>query len=496
MNPEDAQTLVAGPPEHPELVDNVDQLADAFLVAPGESIGRYVVRDQLGEGGMGVVYVADDPNLGRQVAIKLLRPVEGSDAPEHQRRLLREAQAMARLSHPNLVAVHDVGAHEGRIWVAMEYLRGCTLDEWLDREQRTIPQVARVFLEAGRGLLAAHEAGLVHRDFKPTNVIVRDDGRVQVLDFGLVRAEGEADEGGNGSQVVDDTLAADLTRTGGIMGTPAYMAPEQHLALPTDARADQFSFCVALYESLYGQRPFQGDDASAIMKAVVDGVRRAPPEMDGLPDVLRGALAKGLAKQANRRHDSMAPLLDALREVAGDSTPAAQPRASGPSRSTRRAALLGLGTAGVLAVGVWAVAKLGVPSDQAKLAPANAAEMATGETGGTESGGTETEDVEEPAQAGNPDDSGLPSVHDGHEEGTAQPDVGEDGPEIDPGLPAPDPDDPDELPGVIEPDDPQREIGETGETGALGETAGGDALQAPLVEGASEPTGAPAEPAD
>ncbi|MCA9694629.1 MAG: serine/threonine protein kinase, partial [Myxococcales bacterium] len=220
---------------------------------------------------MGVVYRAHDPQLDREVAVKLLRPdgPQGEDVSRARSRLYREARAMARLAHPNVIHVYDFGAHEGQVFVAMELVDGVNLARWLERQPRS-PRDPRailsVFLAAGEGLVAAHDAGLVHRDFKPENVLVGDDGRVRVLDFGLARAPGgEVGEGGrarssdaparDASPAVDDgeTLAsgsltpeASLTRTGALVGTPRYMAREQILGRPADARTDQFSFCVAL----------------------------------------------------------------------------------------------------------------------------------------------------------------------------------------------------------------------------------------------------------
>ena len=284
----------------------------------GDFIGRYRMRERIGEGGMGVVVAAEDPELGRVVAIKLLRPVEGSEAEIHQRRLLREAQALARVSHRNLVTVYDVGTHEGRVWIAMEYVLGDTLDVWLRRQRRTWREIVDVFLEAGRGLAAVHAAGLVHRDFKPGNVLVGSEGTVQVLDFGLAARAGEAlvDDASDKRATPDlDALAATLTTTGGIMGTPAYMAPEQFLRLGADARADQFSFCVALYEALYGQRPWKGRDLGELMVAVVGGLTERPPAVAGMPDEIRTLLARGLRSSPEERYRDMNALLEVLEGV-------------------------------------------------------------------------------------------------------------------------------------------------------------------------------------
>ena len=251
----------------------------------GHVLGRYVILERLGAGGMGVVYAAFDPGLDRKVALKLLgRPDE---APEGSSlgpgaRLLREAKALARLAHPNVVAVHDAGQVDGRVFVAMEFVPGVTLRHYLSQRTLHWREILALFVAAGRGLQAAHAAGLVHRDFKPENVLVGDDGRVRVLDFGLARAS-ESEESGVLEQVLKasrdtppvreratDASGTDfamnsmvsvdsrLTRVGALIGTPAYMAPEQYMGLPTSASSDQFSFNYTL--TFKGGRgdPFQG----------------------------------------------------------------------------------------------------------------------------------------------------------------------------------------------------------------------------------------------
>ena len=290
----------------------------AVMPEPGSLIGRYRIRETIGEGGMGVVYAADDSDLGRVVAIKLLRGVQGSEAEVHQRRLLREAQALARVSHRNLVTVFDVGTHDGRVWVAMEYVVGQTLEDWLAAARRTWAEIVEVFVEAGRGLAAVHAAGLIHRDFKPGNVIVGQDGTVQVLDFGLAAQAGERllpEARQEWAKPALDALAATLTETGGIMGTPAYMAPEQFTLIGVDARSDQFSYCVALFEALYGHRPFKGRDLSELMLSVSEGLLRDPEPIPGMPDVVREVIARGLRPRPEQRYADMPALLRELEAV-------------------------------------------------------------------------------------------------------------------------------------------------------------------------------------
>ena len=285
-------------------------------------IGRFTVLDRLGEGGMGVVYTAYDDQLDRKVAVKVLRG-EATRHDQHGRtRLLREAQAMARLSHPNIVTVYEVEPLDHEIFIAMEFVRGHSLDAWLKSEARSWRSVLHTFILAGRGLEAAHRAGIVHRDFKPHNVLVGDDGAVKVLDFGLARALEHA-----GSEELSATpesgaynqqgapkgslLDTPLTRTGAIMGTPAYMAPEQHEGRIANAQSDQFSFCVSLHEGLYGIHPFDCSSLGTLIAGVTTG-RLQEPGPNSVPGWLRRVLVRGLAVDANKRWPSMTALLAEL----------------------------------------------------------------------------------------------------------------------------------------------------------------------------------------
>ena len=295
-------------------------------IGHGQRVGRYVVLGALGAGGMGVVYAAYDPQLDRKVALKLLHSgalaprTEGTESLDGHARLLREAQAMARLRHPNVVAVHDVGQVGDRVFIAMEFVEGSTLKSWLRAQPRTRKEVLAVFIQAGRGLQAAHDAGLVHRDFKPENVLVSATGQAQVLDFGLAKSTEEAGEPGRapaGEAALDrslNSLSSELTQQGAVLGTPAYMSPEQHLGLPTDARTDQFSFCVALYEALYGMPPFPADSLASLAMAVVGGkVAEAPRESHArVPAWLRKILLRGLLVDPLQRYPTIADLLDEL----------------------------------------------------------------------------------------------------------------------------------------------------------------------------------------
>ncbi|QRN93861.1 tetratricopeptide repeat protein [Archangium violaceum] len=304
------RALAAGASSLPEPLSPGEPGAE---LAPGATLSRYVVLERIGQGSMGVVYAARDPELERRVAIKVLRP-EGRQVEELRRRLLREAQALARLSDPHVVAVHDVGTCGDGIFVAMDLVEGTTLAEWL-RQPRSWREVLHVFVEAGRGLVAAHRAGLVHRDFKPANVLVGRDGRVRVTDFGLAcsvdqsEASGEAASSRESLPVEEE---AELTRTGALLGTPAYMAPEQLQGHKADALSDQFSFCVALYEALHGERPFQGTSLEELGRAARDGQVRPARRDTRVPAWLRRVVLRGLRPRPEERFPSMEALLEAL----------------------------------------------------------------------------------------------------------------------------------------------------------------------------------------
>jgi serine/threonine protein kinase len=377
-----------GPPT-PRPAGSTSAKDQALPTLPrGATIGRYVVLGLVGRGGMGEVYAAYDPELDRKVAVKLLRVKPGNGVSRHEgrQRTLREAQAIARLSHSNVVVVFDVGTFQDQVFIAMEFVEGNTVTYWLQAAARSWQEILKVFMAAGRGLAAAHEKGLVHRDFKPDNVMVGRDNQVRVMDFGLARqmtaadkaasgdksgvseksghgvseksghgvseksGHGASERSGHGERTtprtdrpvtgdvnvnveVPDTVVlgqttataevqapaaattmfeVQLTRTGAMMGTPAYMAPEQFLGTATDARTDQFSFCVALYEALYGERPFAGNTMYALTNNVVQGkVRDAPANAD-VPLWIRKILLRGLRPTASERFPSMGDLLDAL----------------------------------------------------------------------------------------------------------------------------------------------------------------------------------------
>lgn len=286
------------------------------VLAVGAKIeGAYEIERLLGAGGMGVVYGARDLKLGREVAIKVHSAVDAAA----RTRLLREAEALARLSHPNVVAVHRVGEVSGQVYFAMELVRGGTLRTWLRQAQRTRAQIVAVLLGAGEGLAAAHRAGLVHRDFKPENVLLDDDGRAKVADFGLAIAAGgasvpEGPEGATSDSPAAARLGAGsapprLTDARAVVGTPRYMAPEQQRGERVDASCDQFAFCVTAWEALFGADPFSELEGDARMRRI----EGAAPSSAGAPAYLVRALGRGLSADPARRFASMDALLSAMR---------------------------------------------------------------------------------------------------------------------------------------------------------------------------------------
>jgi serine/threonine protein kinase len=333
-----------------------------------DRIGRYEVRRELGAGGMGVVYAAFDPDLQRDVAVKLLRPARiRGKAETASASLKREAQVTARLAHPNVVTIYEVGESSSSVYIAMELVNGPSLRDWMMEQPRPWREVLAMFMQAGRGLAAAHDAGLIHRDFKPSNVLVGDDNRARVVDFGLARTgsvrgralkmdtrdllstapvEGEkvrpqdtvrsgvpgAEETIESGPIADIlttnslasldesllsvtangdpvTLPDGVTATGLFVGTPAYMAPELFSGGGADARTDQFAFCVSLYEGIYGERPFSGDTAKDLAERVMAGQLNPPPPRDRVPRWLRNIVERGLSVDPDERHPSIKSLL-------------------------------------------------------------------------------------------------------------------------------------------------------------------------------------------
>ncbi|WNG24360.1 tetratricopeptide repeat protein [Cystobacter fuscus] len=325
---------------------------DEAVVAPASGVeplergvrfGRYTLLDVLGRGGMGVVYAAHDSVLERKVALKVLRGELAAriGVDLASARLVREARIAARLSHPNVVTIYDVSSHDGQIFIAMEYVDGRPLSTWLDEGSHPAEAILERFVQAGRGLAAAHAVGLVHRDFKPANVLVGLDGRVRVTDFGLAGwtsedASGEGPAGGCSS-------SSRVSRAGGLLGTPLYMAPEQHRGERAGPLADQFSFGVALHEALYRRGAFEGNSLEELAASKARGPAE-PPIGGGVPERVRRALLRALRPRREERFASMEALLAEL-----------SPNQAVPWHRVRLGvgvlALLSLGALGALALG-------------------------------------------------------------------------------------------------------------------------------------------------
>ncbi|MEO0812894.1 MAG: serine/threonine-protein kinase, partial [Myxococcota bacterium] len=339
-------------PDDTLSVDGLDSARRVPRLEAGAHIGRYVILELLGEGGMGAVYSAFDPSLNRRVALKLLGIVaQDSKAKEQAHaRLQREAQALAQVRHPSVATVHDVGATpDGEFYIAMQFVEGEDLRHYCkDRPWR---EIVEVYTRAASGLAACHREGLVHRDFKPSNVMVEENGRPVILDFGLARAieesSGESDPGPLPEEMAERVrqahktlglstssntlLSSHLTVNGALMGTPAYMSPEQLHGGPLGAQTDQYSFCAAMYEALYGVRPAPGDFQSAPGR---DNQRHnEPPKESTVPRWYHRVLARGLDRDPEHRWDSMDELATQLRRD--------------PSRAVRTRAM---GVAALLAV--------------------------------------------------------------------------------------------------------------------------------------------------
>jgi|GEM_PF-2100143 len=303
-------------------------------VSEGGPFGRYVLDEKIGSGAMGVVWRAHDPKLGRLVALKLLRRYD----PALMDRLVREAQSMAQVTHPNVVGVYDVGATDGASFIAMELVSGQSLRAWQTEGKRTLPEIITAYIAAGRGLAAAHSAGIIHRDFKADNVLVGQDGSVKVTDFGLAAAK--PSETGTKHPIAE----VNLTTEGSVLGTPAYMAPEQFAGLNVDPRTDQFNFCATLYEALYGERPFEGKMFAELSENVIAGKIKPAPGTTSVSNGLRAILVRGLSVKPGDRFPTMDFL---LAELGRDR-----------ARPWRRTAWIALAVAAVLGLGLvtdWTV---------------------------------------------------------------------------------------------------------------------------------------------
>ncbi len=271
-----------------------------------ENIGRFIIQGVLGAGGMGTVLEAYDEALERRIAIKVMHPTPGGDDRRHA--LRREARALGGVSHPNVVEIFEVGEYEERLFIAMELVEGSTLVQWLAAEERSFEEIRDMLCDAGRGLQAAHARGLLHRDFKPENVLVGSDGRPRVVDFGLVSRLPDADD-----LTMTPVSLGPMTLGSKQAGTVPFMAPEQLMGWPLDARADQFAFCVTLYESVYGMHPFDAPGLMEIGLRIIAGEMEEPPARSDVPRWFPALLARGMASRPKDRFANMGALLDALK---------------------------------------------------------------------------------------------------------------------------------------------------------------------------------------
>ncbi len=311
------QTVDASP-----LVETVTDLQEKTVISGSVlRIGRYVLLRKIGEGAMGMVYAAYDEDLDRKVAIKVVHP-DYQQSHEFRVRIVREAQALARVSAPNVVQVYEVGEVGNQMYIVMEFVSGTTLTSWQAAQKHSWQEILRMYCAAGQGLLAAHDAGLAHRDFKPDNVLVGSDGRPRVLDFGLARLAGAAATSQQADPEAQDPSLANsapsagqsqsLTQAGSIVGTPLYMSPEQHEGKLADSRSDQFSFCVALFEALYGYLPFNAKNARALRYNLLTGKLQPRPANSPVPVRVHEALLRGLDTTPSRRFPSIRELLSQL----------------------------------------------------------------------------------------------------------------------------------------------------------------------------------------
>ncbi len=315
------QTRVLGETQAEAAGGGIGEPDDSTILSPGSRLDRYIVGKCIGSGGMGVVLEAHDPKLDRKVALKVLHSWGSrAETTEGRARLVREAQAMAKLSHPHVVPVFDVGEQDGRVFVAMELVDGVTLGAWLRTQSPSAERIFAVLMQAAAGLSAAHEAGFAHRDFKPSNVMVTPEDRAMVMDFGLARVvdpeasvERSIEPESSASQAVVDAMAT-LTKDGTVMGTPAYMAPEQHTGDKPDHRADQFAFCATVWEALQGERAFTGETVGELAHRKVHDGPQAVAERP-IPRAVAAVLRRGMAPHPDDRHASMEHLIRALRRA-------------------------------------------------------------------------------------------------------------------------------------------------------------------------------------
>ena len=315
------------PPRWQRVLDDLDRCAGASeTIREAPMLGRFVVMSRIGSGGMGAVFEAIDPELDRTVALKIckLPPDAAAGLIEH------EARCLAQLAHPNVVVIHDVVRDGPDLILVMEFVKGQTLREWLRTTMPSWPTILDRYTDAAHGLMAAHEQGLEHGDFKPDNVLVGDDGRVRVIDFGIAR---------HSYDLVDDQL--DLERR----GTRSYMAPERLREEEGGVRADIYSFCVSVWESLYGARPYQGETAAALLDAIETGQPRKATTALGVPAAIESVIRRGLSERPSERPSSMVTLIATLNRA----------READEHRRARRRRWLWGGLGGLIGLGLFVV---------------------------------------------------------------------------------------------------------------------------------------------
>jgi eukaryotic-like serine/threonine-protein kinase len=340
-------------------------------MTPGETIGHYRILEPLGKGGMGEVFVAEDTRLHRRVALKVLPPLFAADAT-HRERFEREARAVAALNHPNIVTIHSVEEHGGRLFLTMELVDGKPLSEMIPGGGLPLDRLLRVGIDVADAMSAAQQQGITHRDLKPGNVVVASDGRAKVLDFGLAKLKDDAEAAAAAEDVTRMGSGKNLTGEGKIVGTVAYMSPEQAEGKPVDPRSDIFSLGVILHEMATGERPFKGDTNVSIISSIIkDTPRPITDSNPNLPADLARIVRRCLAKDPGRRYQTAADLRNELEDLKQDSSSGTVSAPQGPTRRTPVIAVIG-------AIAILAAAAAGVVAWKGRATdPAGAASAFT-----------------------------------------------------------------------------------------------------------------------